>query len=155
LELSTWRLTIFQDKLGIKGRTSFLDIPDEASSLFELLGNKETGSLKETFKDSDAIVSLQSLANRDIHSSDYSFNPESSSIEEKYHLFCLVDWYVKHPRDDWYGYSAIVCYNFTLFESDCSFVPIQRILGRCAYGKLKWPFLQDYQRSYLLLYPSH
>jgi len=221
--------------------TSFLDIPDEASSLFELLDTKETGSLKETFKDSDAIVNLQSLANRDIHGSDYSFNPgqsqikllppvlegvftssqmerikrvykflyphtnflhysrfyehskscimeeeiftandcaqrtsvvtaiwpteslhesfrsrvkevgsirklvkhkvkimtESSTIEEKYHLFCLVDWYAKHPREDWYGYSAIVCYNFTLSESDCSFMPIQRILGRCAYGKLE------------------
>ena len=61
--------------------TSFLDIPDEASSLFELLDTKETGSLKETFKDSDAIVNLQSLANRDIHGSDYSFNPGQSQIK--------------------------------------------------------------------------
>ena len=223
---------------------SFLDIPDEANSLFQLLRTKETGSLKETFKDLSAIPNLQSLANSDIYnptSSDYSFNPmqahikllppvlegvfnstqmeriqrvykflyshtnflyfsrfyeysksclmaeeiftthdcaqrtsvvtaiwpteslmneasrsrskevgsirklikhkvkigTETSIEEKYHVFYIIDWYVKHTREDWYGYSAIVCSTFTFSESDCSFMPLQRVLGQCVFGKIR------------------
>ena len=64
----------------------------------------------------------------------------SVSIKEQYHLFCAIDWYVRHARDDWYGFSAIVCNNFTYSENDCSYMPIQRILNRCAFGKVQVDF---------------
>jgi len=220
--------------------TSFLEIPDEAKDLFELLNTEESGSIKETVTDPYAILNLQSLARNDIHNStsnDYSYDPSQmqikllspvlegvfnstqierirrvynllypntnilhffqfyeyskscamggeiftanyyssrtsvviaiwpteclheptrskqvgritklikhkvkvraeSSIKEEYHLFCVIEWYVQHTRNDWYGSSAIVCNNFTYSESECSYMPIQRILNRCAFGKI-------------------
>ena len=59
-----------------------------------------------------------------------------SSIKQEYHLFCVIDWYVQHTRNDWYESSAIACNNFTYSESECSYMPIQRILNRCAFGKI-------------------
>ena len=59
------------------------------------------------------------------------------SIEERHHVFCIIEWYIKHNSDNWYGTSAMTCTNITYTESSCSFLPIQRISHRCAYGNLK------------------
>ena len=39
----------------------------------------------------------------------------SDSLEkEMQHLFCQIDWYVKHDQKNWFfGMSAIMCKNFT------------------------------------------
>lgn len=61
---------------------------------------------------------------------------DNTSVEEKHHIFCFIDWYIKHSQENWYGASAKVCNNIKYADSDCSFMPIQRIAHRCAYGKL-------------------
>lgn len=61
---------------------------------------------------------------------------DNTHEEEKHHVFCFVDWYIKHSQENWYGASAKVCTNITYADSACSYMPIQRIAHRCAYGKL-------------------
>ena len=62
---------------------------------------------------------------------------ENSQIKEKTHIFCLIDWYMKHPScATHYGSSAIVCIPVTYSSASCQFMPIQRIFKHCAYGKL-------------------
>ena len=61
----------------------------------------------------------------------------SGSLEERHHVFCIMDWYIKHIQEHWYGISATMCTNITYAESSCSYLPIQRICYRCAYGNLK------------------
>ena len=61
----------------------------------------------------------------------------SGSLEERHHVFCIMDWYIKHSQEHWYGISATMCTNITYAESSCSYLPIQRICHRCAYGNLK------------------
>jgi len=63
--------------------TSFLEIPDEAKNLFELLDAKESGSIKETVTDPYSILNLQSLACNDIYNSisyDYSYDQSQMKI---------------------------------------------------------------------------
>ena len=61
---------------------------------------------------------------------------ESGQTKEKTHIFCLIDWYMKHPCATHYGSSVIVCTPSTYCSAPCQFMPIQRIFKRCAYGKL-------------------
>jgi len=64
-------------------------------------------------------------------------------VEEKYHIFCSMDWYIKHVREDWYGCSAIVCNSFTYSDCNCSFMPIQRILAGAHLEQLTPSFHQE------------
>lgn len=52
------------------------------------------------------------------------------------HILCRIEWYIKHCQANWYGTSAILCTNITYATCAYSFMPVQRILHRCAYGKL-------------------
>ncbi|XP_065892610.1 uncharacterized protein [Dysidea avara] len=61
----------------------------------------------------------------------------SGSLVERHHVFCMVEWYNKHRTENWYGTSATICTNITNSENSCSYLPIQRISHRCAYGNLK------------------
>ena len=61
----------------------------------------------------------------------------TSSLEEIQHIFCQIDWYVKHNQENWFGMSAVMCKNFTYVDSPCCFMPIQRIANKCAHGILK------------------
>ncbi|XP_065892408.1 uncharacterized protein [Dysidea avara] len=62
---------------------------------------------------------------------------QSGSIKEIQRVFCFVEWYMKHSRENFYGTSATTCTNITFSESLCSYLPIQRISKRCAYATLK------------------
>lgn len=53
------------------------------------------------------------------------------------HILCKVEWHIKHPQANWYGTSALLCTNMTHSMSAHSFMPIQRILHRRAYGRLE------------------
>ena len=61
---------------------------------------------------------------------------ENGCIQEKVHVFAHIEWCVKHNQADWYGASAKLCTNITYTSCPCSLMPIQRIVHRCAYGKL-------------------
>ena len=56
--------------------------------------------------------------------------------EELTHIFCRINWFIKHNQERYYGSSALLCKDITYAESACSFIPIQRIACRCAYGRL-------------------
>ena len=61
----------------------------------------------------------------------------NDTTKETVHIFCRIEWYIKHSQANWYGTSAILCMNMTYTMCAYSFMPIQRILYRCAYGKLE------------------
>ena len=61
---------------------------------------------------------------------------KSNTEQEKVHIFCQVEWYMKHDKANWYGLSAILCRNITYGTAASSYIPIQRIAHRCAYGRL-------------------
>ena len=61
---------------------------------------------------------------------------KNDSVNEITHIFCRIEWYVKHTQARWYGSSATLCTTITYASTPCSFMPIQRIAHRCAYGKL-------------------
>lgn len=49
------------------------------------------------------------------------------------HKLAYVKWYQKHPHEDWYGTSAVVCNKIYDPDPPCSFIPIQRIHAVCAH----------------------
>lgn len=61
---------------------------------------------------------------------------KNNTEQERIHIFCQVEWYMKHDKSNWYGLSAILCRNITYGTAANSYIPIQRIAHRCAYGRL-------------------
>ena len=61
---------------------------------------------------------------------------ENEKVVEKIHIFCIVEWYMKHSNSNHFGASAIVCMPFTYAANACQIMPIQKIANRCAYSKL-------------------
>lgn len=55
---------------------------------------------------------------------------------KKNHIFCQVQWYIKHHQTGYFGTSAIVCTPITYAANSASYMPIQRISHRCSYAKL-------------------
>lgn len=53
------------------------------------------------------------------------------------HVFAYVNWKKRHPKEDWYGSSAIVCTELNELSGSSSFLPVQRILFRCAHAVIK------------------
>ena len=59
---------------------------------------------------------------------------------EANHLFCYVKWLIPHPERNWFGNSVTVSY---LSESDngpMNYMPIQRVVCRCAHTSMKLDF---------------
>lgn len=52
------------------------------------------------------------------------------------HIFCYIHWKQRHPRYDWFGQSAIVSSTLDEIEASCCFMPVQRIICRCACAVL-------------------
>jgi len=67
---------------------------------------------------------------------------ENNQITEKMHIFCVLEWNVRHRNAGHYGTSAIVCMPITYCSGACQYMPIQRIAHHCAYGKLNVTFNQ-------------
>jgi len=63
----------------------------------------------------------------------------SGRVQEE-HLFCFVKWKQRHPHYDWFGQSAIVSSTLNYVEDACSFMPVQRIISRCASAELPVDF---------------
>lgn len=61
---------------------------------------------------------------------------KNDTVDEITHIFCRIEWYIKHTQARWYGSSATLCTTITYAPTPCLFMPIQRIAHRCAYGKL-------------------
>ena len=65
---------------------------------------------------------------------------ENSQITQKMHIFCILEWNVRHRNAEHYGTSAVVCYPITYCSGACQYMPIQRIAHHCAHGKLNITF---------------
>ena len=56
------------------------------------------------------------------------------------HIFAYVHWYKHHSGASWFGTSAVITSTDKEAESMYSFLPLQRILGKCAHGRLSIDF---------------
>lgn len=60
------------------------------------------------------------------------------NLSEKHeHLFCYVLWKHPHIFNNNFGQSTTVTSTFNEFEDACCFMPVQRIVYRCASGEMK------------------
>jgi hypothetical protein len=58
----------------------------------------------------------------------------------KDHIFAYVHWFEKHEQHDYFGSSAVVCYNRKV-DNDCyRFLPLKRITSLCIYGTIDIAF---------------
>lgn len=65
---------------------------------------------------------------------------ENNQVTEKVHIFCVLEWYIRHRNAEHYGTSAIVCMPITYCNGACQYMPVQRIAHHCACGKLNVTF---------------
>lgn len=72
--------------------------------------------------------------------------PSIKGIRDQPHLLAKVKWYEDHPRKNWFNNSIIL--SATLFdgESEASFIPVSRIMTRCAVisRSLKFDYGEDH-----------
>lgn len=80
---------------------------------------------------------------------------ENDQIIKKSHIFCVVEWYVNHPNRNHYGNSAIMCMPITYAASASQFMPIQRIINRCAHGKLNVTITGNSNEQVIMAIPNH
>ena len=74
---------------------------------------------------------------------------------EKKHVFAVIEWYVNHDCRSHYGASAIVCFPFTYSSSASQFMPIQRVMNCCSFGKLKATIRGTNSEDVLIAIPMH
>ena len=65
---------------------------------------------------------------------------ENNQITQKMHIFCMLEWNIRHRNAERYGSSVVVCMPFTYCSGACQYMPIQRIAHHCAHGKLNVTF---------------
>ena len=58
--------------------------------------------------------------------------PIITNIQNQEHILAKVKWYDDHPRKAWFGNSIIVSSTLHTNESEATFMPISRIMSRCA-----------------------
>ncbi len=81
------------------------------------------------------------------------FHSDGSIETEKLkHLFCYVLWKQISPNTSYFGQSAIVCTNSYELPSLCSFLPVQRILAKCAHTVIPLN-LGSHEESYFVACP--
>ena len=62
------------------------------------------------------------------------FTTENNQESTEEHLFCYIKWKQHHPNRNWFGVSAVLSSTLDEIESPCCYMPIQRIMHRCASG---------------------
>ena len=56
------------------------------------------------------------------------------------HVLAVVDWYESHPQRDYFGDSIIVASTISHQLTRASFIPVSRIIARCAYIETSYKF---------------
>ena len=68
-------------------------------------------------------------------------NDTRNTVTDKLkHLFCYVLWKKVSPNSNFFGQSAILCSDEYELPSACSFLPVQRILAKCAHAVIPVDF---------------
>jgi hypothetical protein len=72
--------------------------------------------------------------------------PDITTVPKQPHLFAKVKWFEDHPRKNWFSNSIIVSATLYDTESESSFVPVSRIMSRCAIVQqsVKFDFGEDH-----------
>ena len=65
---------------------------------------------------------------------------DSGTSVELCHLFCYVKWFISHPQRNWFGTSAIVTDLSQEADYPLMFMPVQRIVCRCAHASMSLDF---------------
>ena len=60
----------------------------------------------------------------------------ASTSQKLQYTMAFVQWMETHPQHTLYGISATLCYNIYKSPSLCSFIPILRIMAKCANCKI-------------------
>lgn len=125
----------------------------EEFTQLEVFGSIYT-SQKSRHRRSDSIMAVWrclngSIINRSFSCEDVrtgvveyfiSHTPRILGLPDKPHILAKVQWYQDHPRKNWFKNSLIL--SATLFdeESEASFIPVSRIMSRCAVLKKSLTF---------------
>lgn len=62
-------------------------------------------------------------------------NPIITGASDHPYLLAKVKWYEDHPRKNWFKNSVILSTTIFSAESEASFIPVSRIMSRCATAK--------------------
>ena len=88
-----------------------------------------------------------------LHSIEFVSEDNNNLENEKLqHLFCFVYWKKNHPESNWFGVSTIICDDCFEIPDACCFLPIQRVLNKCAYAKIDVHF-GSYEDNVLVVCP--
>jgi len=72
---------------------------------------------------------------------------------ETVRIFCQVRWFKDHSYKNWFGHSAFVRKNEEEEKSFASFLPLQRLIARCAYGSFELSFESEETETVFVAVP--
>lgn len=87
-----------------------------------------------------------------LHTVELYTDSTCSETERLQHVFCYVKWQKRHPKANWFWCSAVVCCDSFEIPDACNFMPIQRVVNKCAYVKVHVNF-DSYDDSVLVVCP--
>ena len=65
-----------------------------------------------------------------------SITVSALTSQKMQYTMAFVQWMETHPQHSLYGISATLCYNVYKAPSLCSFIPVLRIIAKCASCKI-------------------
>ena len=68
--------------------------------------------------------------------------PKISNTNDQPHILAKVKWYQDHPRKNWYKNSIVLSASLFNSDSEACFIPVSRIMSRCA--RIKQTLLFDF-----------
>ena len=69
-----------------------------------------------------------------------TFVDADGTEKKEEHIFCYVVWKQQHHNENWFGVSAVVTSTLGETEDACCYMPIQRVMYRCASGTISVNF---------------
>ena len=76
-----------------------------------------------------------------------------NQVIEKIHIFCVIEWYMKHLHKNYFGSSAVMCIPLTYSAAPCQLMVIQRISSCCAHSKLDVTILHHTSEQVMVAIP--
>ena len=62
-----------------------------------------------------------------------SHTPKIAGMPDQAHILAKVKWFQDHPRKNWFRNSIVLSATLSEGDSEALFVPISRIMSRCAF----------------------
>lgn len=74
-----------------------------------------------------------------------------NTITETNHLFCYIKWLIPHPEHSWFGNSVVVSYLSESNNGPVNYMPIQRLVCRCAHTSMEQEFSSGTERVHIAI----